>query len=343
MVCGLCLPRSYLRKHDKRHRPSDARDRLESLPSVQLGQLPSPLDELTRLRDAIGLKARLVAKRDDAIPFGFGGNKVRKLTLVAAQALDDGADSLITCGGVQSNHCRATAATAAAMGLECHIVANGTRPERPTGNALLVSLYGANVTYVSSRADRAPMMETIAEWLRSDGRQPFIIPLGASTPLGAMAIARGVKELVDQGLEPDVIVHATSSGGTQAGLIAGCALYSPRTRVIGVSADDSAADIRQTVLEHHCRYRDRAGHGAWGLGRWGTDARWTTRWSVMATGSRPRRHARRRNSPRATKRSSPITGTRPRRWRGSSHERDADEFAPDQTVLFWHTGGQVFV
>ena len=149
-----------------------ARTKLESLPFAQLGHYPSPVDELARLRTAIGLEARLLAKRDDAIPFGFGGNKVRKLTLVAAKAVADGADSLITCGGVQSNHCRATAAAAAALGLNCHIVANGTKPERPTGNALLVSLYGANVTYVSSRADRAPMMETIAEWLRSDGRHP---------------------------------------------------------------------------------------------------------------------------------------------------------------------------
>ena len=225
-----------------------ARERLESLPSLPLGHLPSPVDALPRLRDALGMKAELLAKRDDAIAFGFGGNKVRKLTLVAAEALEKGADTLITCGGVQSNHCRATAAVAAQLGLACHIVANGAKPERPAGNAFLVSMYGAQVTYVSSRTERAPAMNQVAAELRSSGRNPSVIPLGASTALGAMAIARGVGELVSQGVRPGVIVHATSSGGTQAGLIAGCALYSPGTRVIGVSADDPAGEIRNVVL-----------------------------------------------------------------------------------------------
>lgn len=227
---------------------SDARGRLEAVPAVALGRLPSAIDEWPRLREAIGLGARLLAKRDDAIPFGFGGNKVRKLTLVAARAVADRADTLITCGGVQSNHCRATAAAAARLGLACHIVANGTKPERATGNALLVRLYGASVTYVATREERAPAMDRIADELRAQGRRPCVIPLGASTPLGGMAIARGVGELAAQGVRPDVIVHATSSGGTQAGLIAGCALYSPGTRVIGVSADDPAEEIRRTVL-----------------------------------------------------------------------------------------------
>ena len=225
-----------------------ARERLELLPAVQFGHLPSPIDELSRLRDVIGMKGRLLAKRDDAIPFGFGGNKVRKLTLVAAEALEKSADALITCGGVQSNHCRATAAVAAQLGLACHIVANGTKPERPTGNAFLIATYGAQLTYVSSRQERVPMMGQIAATLRSSGGNPFVIPLGASTPLGAMAISRGVGEMVTQGLTPDVIVHASSSGGTQAGLIAGCALYSPATRVIGISADDPAHEIRDVVL-----------------------------------------------------------------------------------------------
>jgi 1-aminocyclopropane-1-carboxylate deaminase/D-cysteine desulfhydrase-like pyridoxal-dependent ACC family enzyme len=227
---------------------SAARQRLEAIPSIRLGHLPTPVDDLTRLRETLGVGARLFAKRDDALSFGFGGNKVRKLTLVAARAVADGADTLITCGGIQSNHCRATAATAARLGLRCCIVANGEPPDRPTGNALLSTLYGAELSYVPTREDRAPVMEQLAHELRTLGRHPVIIPLGASTPLGAMAIARGVGELVTQGVVPDVIVHATSSGGTQAGLIAGCALYETRTRVIGVSADDPADAIRGTVI-----------------------------------------------------------------------------------------------
>lgn len=227
---------------------SAAREKLNSLPSVAIGHLPSPVDELTRLRGAIGLKARLLAKRDDQIPFGFGGNKVRKLTLVAAEAIASGADTLITCGGVQSNHCRATAAVAAQLGLACHLVVNGTKPERPAGNAALVAMYGANMTYVATREERAPTMSRVATAHAATGRKPLIVPLGASTPLGAMAIARGVGEMVAQGVSPDVIIHATSSGGTQAGLIAGCALYSPGTRVVGISADDPAGSIRDVVL-----------------------------------------------------------------------------------------------
>ena len=225
-----------------------ARAKLEALPALSLGHLPSPIDELTRLRDAIGMKARLLAKRDDQIPFGFGGHKVRKLTLVAADALASGADTLITCGGVQSNHCRATAAIAAQLGLACHIVVNGTKPERSVGNAALVSMYGAHITYVATREERAPTMSRVATAHAATGRKPIIVPLGASTPLGALAIARGVGELVSQGVSPDIIIHATSSGGTQAGLIAGCALYSPKTRVVGISADDPANSIRDVVL-----------------------------------------------------------------------------------------------
>jgi 1-aminocyclopropane-1-carboxylate deaminase/D-cysteine desulfhydrase-like pyridoxal-dependent ACC family enzyme len=225
-----------------------AREKLEALGALSLGRLPSPIDELARLRDAIGMKARLLAKRDDQIPFGFGGNKVRKLTLVAAEALESGADTLITCGGVQSNHCRATAAVAAQLGLACHLVVNGTRPERPSGNASLVSMYGANITYVASRDERAPTMNRVATAHAATGHKPVIIPLGASNALGAMAIARGVGEMVAQGVSPEVIIHASSSGGTQAGLIVGCALYSPQTRVIGISADDPARSIGDVVL-----------------------------------------------------------------------------------------------
>jgi len=195
----------------------------------------------------LGGGPRLVAKRDDAIPFGFGGNKVRKLSIVAARALADGADTLITVGGIQSNHARATAATAAKLGLRCHLIANGAKPDRLTANALLDALLGAEVEYVSSRAERAPAAERRADAIRAMGGRPAVVPLGASTPEGAIGFVRAVGELLEQGVRPDVVVHATSSGGTQAGLVAGCALHGLSTRVIGVSADDPASDVERQV------------------------------------------------------------------------------------------------
>jgi 1-aminocyclopropane-1-carboxylate deaminase/D-cysteine desulfhydrase-like pyridoxal-dependent ACC family enzyme len=182
-------------------------------------------------------------KRDDAIPFGFGGNKVRKLALVAAQARAEGADVLLTTGGIQSDHCRATAAAAARLGLGCHLVLNGEPPQVPRANALLRDLFGATVEYVGTREERAPALAHAAARFAAEGRKPCLIPLGASTALGALAYVRALDELVAQGEPPAVIVHATSSGGTQAGLLAGAALLGLETRVLGVSADSPAAEL----------------------------------------------------------------------------------------------------
>jgi 1-aminocyclopropane-1-carboxylate deaminase/D-cysteine desulfhydrase-like pyridoxal-dependent ACC family enzyme len=226
---------------------SAALERLAKIPRLSLASAATPVEDLSRLRDAIGSGFTLLAKRDDAIPFGFGGNKIRKLQIVAAQALADGADTLITTGGIQSNHARATASVAARMGLGCVLVANGAPPERPTANALLDRLLGADVRYVGSRDGRAPAMETAAAELRSKGRRPFVIPLGASTPLGAAAYALAVTELLAQIPAPDLIVLSTSSGGTQAGLIAGCRLHGLSTRIVGISADDPSAAIAGEV------------------------------------------------------------------------------------------------
>jgi D-cysteine desulfhydrase len=221
--------------------------RLERLPAVQLASAPSPIEEMPRLGAALAARPRLLVKRDDAISFAFGGNKVRKLALVAREALDRGADTLITAGGLQSNHARVTAAAAARLGLDCRLVVNGRPPERPTANALLETLCGASIRYVDTRAERAPAMQAEAERLAAIGRQGYVIPIGASTPLGAASFVAAVVEMVSQGVEPDVIVHATSSGGTQAGLVAGCALLGLATRVVGISADEPAADLEATV------------------------------------------------------------------------------------------------
>jgi 1-aminocyclopropane-1-carboxylate deaminase/D-cysteine desulfhydrase-like pyridoxal-dependent ACC family enzyme len=225
-----------------------ALERLTKLPRLALASAPTPVESLSRLRTAIGAGSDLLVKRDDAIPFGFGGNKVRKLQIVAAQALAVGADTLITSGGVQSNHARATAAVAARMGLACVLVANGTPPARPTANALLDRLLGAEVRYVGSRDARAPAMDDAAVDLLGKGRRPYVIPLGASTPFGAAAYVMAVTELLSQiAAPPDVIVLSTSSGGTQAGIVAGCRLLGLSTRVVGISADDPSAAIATEI------------------------------------------------------------------------------------------------
>lgn len=319
---------------------SHARDRLLALPSVELGALPTPIDAAWRLRDAIGMGSRLFVKRDDALPFGFGGNKVRKLTLVAADARDQGCDTLITCGGVQSNHCRATAATAARLGMACHIVANGAPQERPTGNALLLQLLGARVTYVADRTDRNPTMERVAAELAAAGRRPYIIPLGASNPLGALGFARGIGELVYQGIVPDVIVSATSSGGTHAGLIAGCALFEVPTRIIGISADDPVDEIRRVVLEIVAGMEDRLGLPAGALGaadRFEADASFVGEgYGIPTDASREAQSLAARHEALFTDHwytAKALSGL-------ISHAR-AGRFRDGETVMFWHTGGQI--
>jgi 1-aminocyclopropane-1-carboxylate deaminase/D-cysteine desulfhydrase-like pyridoxal-dependent ACC family enzyme len=221
---------------------------LAATPFVSLMAGPTPVDEMPRLRAAIGGGPRLLVKRDDAIPFAFGGNKVRKLEYVAAEAVAAGADILITVGGVQSNHARVTAAVAARLGVRCLLITNGSPPARPTANALINGLLGAEIEYIPSRDERAAAVVAAVERLQQEGRRPYFIPLGASTPLGALGFARAVGELVAQVDEaPDVIVHAGSSGGTQAGLVAGTILHGLPTRVIGISGDDPASAIASKV------------------------------------------------------------------------------------------------
>lgn len=218
-----------------------------ALPSVPLAPYPTAVEELFRLRAALGGGPRLLIKRDDTIGFAFGGNKVRKMRLVAADAVRHQADTLITSGGIQSNHARVTAAAAAKLGLHCVLVANGEPPARPTANALLDRLLGAEVRYVAAREARAAAVAEAADELRRAGRRPYVIPVGASTPLGAAAFVQAIEELFEQIDPPDVIVHATSSGGTQAGVVAGCQLARAKTRVIGISADEPSSSLARDI------------------------------------------------------------------------------------------------
>ena len=314
--------------------------RLASIPSVPLGQLPTPVERMDRLREALGGGPALFVKRDDAIPFAFGGNKVRKLPYVIAEALAEGADTIITCGGIQSNHARATTAAAVKYGLAPVLVANGAAPEKASGNALLDQLMGAEVHYVTSREARVPAMAMLAESLREGGRKPYIVPLGASTPLGALGYVRAVGELLDQGIRPDVIVHACSSGGTTAGLAAGCTLHGLHTRIIGVSADDPATQVLDVVR------RTVAGIGAL-LDVDGEDL--ARRAPVEIDDTQvgegygiPTERSREAQRLAARKEAIFVDHTYTAKALGALIAWIREErFRPSETVVFWHTGGQV--
>jgi len=313
---------------------------LAHLPSLPLVPAPTVIEPMVSLLLALGGGPRLFIKRDDAIPFGFGGNKVRKLALVAARAVADGADTLITAGGVQSNHARATAAAAAKLGLRAVLVANGRAPERLTANALLDDLLGAEVVYVPSREDRAPMIQEVAERLRREGRRPFAIPIGASTPLGALGFVLAMAELVDQMPPPDVIIHSTSSGGTQAGLVAGCRLLDLPTRVVGISADDTSPSLQSTVRDIVSGIADLLDIDLTKLSR-GTAIEVDDRFVGDGYGI-PTDESR--DALELTARTEAIfldpTYTAKAMAGLIAYVRQ-QKFKDNQTVLFWHTGGQV--
>ena len=320
--------------------PTALRELIARFPSLPFVPAPTLVEPMPSLLLLLGGGPRLFIKRDDAIPFGFGGNKVRKLAFVAARAIADGADTLITAGGVQSNHARATAATAAKLGLRAVLVANGEAPERLTANALLDELLGAEVVYVPSREDRAPKILEIAARLREEGRRPFAIPIGASTPLGALGFALAVAELVDQMPAPDVIVHSSSSGGTQAGLVAGCRLLGLPTRVIGISADDSSASLQSHVRAIVSGMADLLVMDPLKLSK-GTAIEVDDRFVGGGYGI-PTDESREAMELAARTEAIFLDPTyTAKAMAGLIAYVRQQKFKEDQTVLFWHTGGQV--
>jgi 1-aminocyclopropane-1-carboxylate deaminase/D-cysteine desulfhydrase-like pyridoxal-dependent ACC family enzyme len=198
-------------------------DALAALPRARLATLPTPLEPGPTLPGG----ARLWVKRDDLTGLGMGGNKARKLEYLCGRAVADGADTLVTVGAAQSNHCRMTAAAGAVLGLDVHLVLGGAPATVPAGNQLLSGLFGARALHPGTDdwAELSAAMDDLVAELARAGRRPVAIPLGGSTPLGAAGFAAAMAELVTQcevaGLQPRAVVHTTSSGGTQAGLLAG--------------------------------------------------------------------------------------------------------------------------
>lgn len=219
---------------------------LDALPRHAVLTGPTPLQRWRRFGGW--------AKRDDLTPVLLGGNKVRKLELLVGAALAEGADSVVTYGALQSNHCAQTAAVARTAGLHPVLCLRGEPQGPPRGNLLLDRLLGAEIRLHPGPHDvmsRARWLGEVAGELRESGRRPFLVPYGGSSPLGALGYALAGRELQAQldeaGIDPPVVVVTSSSGGTQAGLVVAGSLGWLRAPVLGVSADLPAAELAPLV------------------------------------------------------------------------------------------------
>ena len=223
-------------------------------PRLRLCQRDTPLEPMHRLRKLVGGPLLLI-KRDDCTGLALGGNKGRKLEYLLAEAIALKADVVVTSGAVQSNHVRQTAAGAARLGLECHVVlerriASSDTEYHTSGNFLLTRLFGAAVHLVPDDMAPGTALDVLVAQLRRVGRSPYVIPPGGSNETGARGYIDCAAELTAQAAEfghpPDLVIHATNSGGTQAGLIVGLAEQGSDARVLGVSVGRSA--INQEAL-----------------------------------------------------------------------------------------------
>ncbi len=307
---------------------------------VSLAYLPTPLEEMPRLRQALGEGPRLLIKRDDQTGLATGGNKTRKLEFVVADALAQGADTLVTVGGPQSNHCRQTAAAAAKLGLRCVLILRGEPLPQAAwqGNLLLDALLDAEVRWISDQAWEAALTETTAA-LRAEGARPYVIPLGASVPLGAVGYVAAVEELAGQLAEWDTdvdrIVFPSGSAGTHAGLLVGVKGLNLKARVEGFYVANEAgfldkvkslaADtVTHLGLSLPLAEADFILHDTYGRPGYG----------VITEAEREAIHLLARTEGIIV---DPVyTG---RTLAGLIDLVRRQVYAPTETVLFWHTGG----
>lgn len=235
---------------------------------LSLARLPTPLTPLDRISDWVnggGSGPRIWVKRDDLTGSLLTGNKVRKLEFTLAQALAEHCNTVITCGGLQSNHCRATALLCAQLGLKCHLILRGEPVAVPDGNLLLDQLAGATIRYYPPR-DYQPNLERYLQELKAEcdagGDRAYIIPTGASDGVGVWGYLNACDELKQDfeqaGITPGHIICATGSGGTQAGLTLGAHLLDLHCQVWGINVCDDEAwflnKVRRDVADWAARY-----------------------------------------------------------------------------------------
>lgn len=233
-----------------------------SPPRVRLARLPTPLVPLDRISAEIG-GPRIWLKRDDLTETAASGNKIRKLEFTIAQALAENATTLITCGGVQSNHCRATAIIARQLGLEAHLILRGREPGEADGNLLLDELVGATITFVNRHEwDRLEeVFADIESRYRAQGKRPFSIPVGASDEIGLWGYIEAARELradfASLNIQPGYVVSATGSGGTLGGLILGRQRYELKCEMYAFNVSDDKAWFENKIAADIDRWVDR--------------------------------------------------------------------------------------
>lgn len=238
---------------------------MASINRIKLANLPTKIERLNRLSEQLG--KNIYIKRDDQTGMEFSGNKIRKLEYCVAEALDKNCDYLITCGSIQSNHCRATAAAAAKLGLGAYLVLKGDEDTPVEGNLFFDKMLGAEIKFVTAeeyKNKRAEIMESIKDALEKDGFKPYIIPEGASNGVGSLGYVNAMEEILKQekemGIKFDAIVVTVGSGGTYSGLYYGNRINNNSARVYGFNITETKEHFQRVViklLEEISRYTGR--------------------------------------------------------------------------------------
>jgi D-cysteine desulfhydrase family pyridoxal phosphate-dependent enzyme len=220
---------------------------MKTIPRIRFAHLPTPVEMLPRLSAELG-GPRIMVKRDDLTGIAFGGNKIRKLEFLLAEAQSHGARTIITAGAIQSNHCRQTAAACARLGFDCRLVLSGQKPPMASGNLLLDQLFHAKITWTTLE-ERERALEHAFQEAWEAGQRPYLIPYGGSNTTGATGYVIAMQEMLDQDCRPDWIVFASSSSGTQAGLVTGAKLFGYQGKVLGISVDEREAALKEKVAD----------------------------------------------------------------------------------------------
>jgi D-cysteine desulfhydrase family pyridoxal phosphate-dependent enzyme len=229
----------------------ELQNKLNGFPQYHFSILPSPIQKLHQL--SARYKANIFCMRDDLTGFAFGGNKTRKLDFLIADARSKGFDTLIGVGANQSNFCRLTAAAGKVAGMDVHLLLSGQKPEKPTANLFLDHVFGANVYHTMSTGNAEIEMESvqIEKELAGKGKKVYRMPMGGSTPVGALGYLKAFAEIMDfmqnTNTHFDKIYLASGSGGTQAGLLLGQMLFGWKGSLVGISVGRSETELKQVI------------------------------------------------------------------------------------------------